>query len=135
MKKREIFNGLCPELSVETIRIIAHETKFVQRVWRKISTEDFVDYFCIESIKGTVSYNDLAAKIAVEEGHNASKQAYYDRVGDDCIMFFQRILEEVMKTKYDTEEIIDTEFARTYKRILIQDSTGQYRYPASSKAV
>jgi len=132
-KKREIFNGLCPELSVEAVRLIAHETKFVKRCWRKISPEDFVDYFCTESIKGTVSYNDLAVKIAVEEGHDASRQAYYDRVDDDCVLFFQRILEEVMKTKYDTEELTDMEFAGTYERILIQDST--IIHPASAKVV
>ena len=121
--KREIFNGLCPELSVEVIRRIAYETKFVERYWKKISPEDFVDYLCSESVKGTVSYNDLAAKIAVEEGHSASRQAYFDRMDDDCILFFKRILEEVMKTKYDTEELTDSESVKGYKRILIQDST------------
>jgi hypothetical protein len=122
-KKREIFNGLCPELSVEVIRRIAYETKFVERYWKKISPEDFVDYLCSESVKGTVSYNDLAAKIAVEEGHSASRQAYFDRMDDDCILFFKRILEEVMKTKYDTVELADNESVNSYKRILIQDST------------
>ncbi len=122
-KNREIFNGLCPELSVEIIRRIAHETKFVERCWKKISPEDFVDYLCSESVKGTVSYNDLAAKIAVEEGHSASRQAYFERMDDDCILFFKRILEEVMKTKYDTEELTDSESVKGYKRILIQDST------------
>lgn len=121
--KREILNGLCPELSVETVRRIACETKFVERCWKKISPEDFLDYFCVESVNGTVSYNDLAGKIAIEEGHSASRQAYFDRMDDDCVMFFKRILEEVMKTKYDTGEITDSEFSRNYKRILIQDST------------
>ncbi len=122
-KKRKLFNGLCPELSVETVRRIAYETKFVERRLKEISPEDFVDYLCAESVKGTVSYNDLAAKIAVEEGHSASRQAYFDRMDDDCVLFFKRILEEVMKTKYDTEELTDSEFAKGYKRILIQDST------------
>ena len=122
-KKREIFNGLCPELSVEVIRRIAHETKFVERCWKKISPEDFVDYLCTESVKGTVSHNDLAAKIAVEEGHSASRQAYYERMDDDCVLFFKRILEEVMKTKYDTDELMDSESVKGYKRILVQDST------------
>jgi len=122
-KKREILNGLCPELSVETIRRIAWETKFVERCWKEISPEDFVDYLCGESIKGTVSYNDLAAKIAVESGHSASRQAYSGRMDGDCVLFFKRILEEVIKAKHDAEELLNTEVAGTYKRILIQDST------------
>ena len=122
-KKRKILNGLCPELSVETVRRIAWETKFVERCCKKISPEDFVDYLCGESIKGTVSHNDLAAKIAVEEGHSASKQAYADRMDDDCLLFFKRILEEVIKAKHDTKELLNTKVAGTYKRILIQDST------------
>lgn len=108
---------------METIRRIAHETKFVERRWKKISPEDFVDYLCRESVKGTVSYNDLAAKIAVEEGHDASRQAYYGRVDDACVSFFKRILEEVIKTRHDTAELPDSWFAGTYKRILVQDST------------
>jgi len=122
-KKRGILNDLCPELSVEVIRRIAWETKFVERCCKKISPEDFVDYLCGESIKGTVSYNDLAAKIAVEEGHSASKQAYSDRMDDDCILFFKRILEEVIKTKHGSEELLPPGFVGAYKRILVQDST------------
>lgn len=122
-KKREILNGLCPELSVEVIRRIAWETKFVERCWKEISPEDFVNHLCIESIKGTVSHNDLAAKIAVAEGHSASKQAYSARTDGDCVLFLKRILEEVIKTKHKTGELLKTDFAGTYKRMLIQDST------------
>jgi hypothetical protein len=121
--KREMLNGLCPGLSVEKIRHLACETKFVERCHRKISPEDFVNHLCVESINGTVSHNDLAAKIAVEEGHAASRQAYSDRMDDDCVLFFQRILEEVMKTKCETKELEGTGVSGAYKRILIQDST------------
>lgn len=121
--RHKMFNGLCPELSVEKVRRIASETKFVERCWKKISPEDFLNYYCYESIKGTVSYNDIAAKIAAEEGHQASKQAYYDRVDDNCVEFFKCILAEVMKTKYDMENLVDTELAKNFNRILLQDST------------
>ena len=121
--KLKILNGLCPELSVEVIRRIARETKFTVRCFKKISPEDFVNYLCGESIKGTVSHNDLAAKIAVETGRRASKQAYSDRTDNNCILFFQRLLEEVIKAKHDAKELLNTKFACGYKRILIQDST------------
>lgn len=116
-------NGLCPELCVETVRRIAFETGFAQRSWKKISPEDFLVHLCVESIKGTVSYNDLAQKIATEENQDASKQAYHNRTNNKSVLFFKRILEEIMKLKFNMDEFTDLKLASKYNRILIQDST------------
>ncbi len=50
-------------LTEELISQIARETGFYKRSPRKINLLDLVEHLCEESVKGTVSYNDLAAKI------------------------------------------------------------------------
>ncbi len=63
-------------LSREQITQLAFETGFCKRKSGKIDPPDFLFHFCLESFKGTVSYNDLAAKIESETGVNVSRQAY-----------------------------------------------------------
>jgi hypothetical protein len=76
---------------------------------------------CQEAARGTVSYNDLAARISSETDGDASRQAFFYRTKEEAIEFFKQILAAVIKQKHrlPNAEIIDLKF----KRILIQDST------------
>lgn len=78
---------------------------------------------CQESIKGTVSHNDLAAKVSCEKEHNASRQSYFYRTKEETVDFFKKILSSVMKHKYQLDINKTLNFKRRFKRILIQDST------------
>ena len=108
-------------LTSEEIRRIARETGFCKRASRKIDVIDFLNHFCEESIKGTVSYNDLAAKIQAATGVSASRQAYGQRIhADVCVAFFQAVLATLILSKLDARV---WKRCRLFKRILIQDST------------
>ena len=80
-------------------------------------------YICQESIKGTVSYNDLAAKISCEQLCNASRQAYFYRTKQEAVAFFEQVLATVMKHKHQVCNLSKTNLKEKFGRILIQDST------------
>ena len=107
MKKRsdpcDLFS--CVGLDRKKIRKLAFETGFCKRHSGKISAPDFVVHLCLESISGTVSYNDLAARVEAQTGIAASRQAYWERTDEPCVRFFQRILEHVMLSKCDPHQI------------------------------
>src|SRR5665647_291779 len=108
-------------LTSQEIRWIARETGFCKRTSRKIDVIDFLHHFCEESVKGTVSYNDLAAKIQAATGVSASRQAYGQRIhADVCVAFFQAVLATLILSKLDARV---WKRCRLFKRILIQDST------------
>jgi len=111
-------------LSPDTIKRIAFETGFCQRRSGKIKAPDFLIQLCLESLQGTVSFNDLAARLEQETGSSASRQAYAQRMGEPCLQFFQRILELVMQhaAAKGVDSLPDLPGNR-FKRILIQDST------------
>ncbi len=83
--------------------------------------EKYLSFLCQESIKGTVSYNDLASKLSCDTNCDASRQAYYYRTKQEAVEFFKQILETVIKQKYHLSDICY--FRSTFKRVLIQDST------------
>jgi hypothetical protein len=113
----------CVGLDRKKIRQIAFETGFCKRKSGKISAPDFVTHLCLESVSGTVSYNDLAARVEAQTGVAASRQAYWERTDEPCVRFFQRILEHVMLSKCDPHLIQSIKRQRRFKRILLQDST------------
>jgi len=73
-----------------------------------------------ESVRGCVSCNDLAAKIQFETGTMASRQAYYKKMSNASLRFFEAILAIIMHSKAYTA--IPSPFQQ-FKRILVQDST------------
>lgn len=112
--------GLTPRLILR----IAYDTGFCKRASGKIDVPDLLRYFCEESIKGTVSHNDLAAKIQAETGVSVSRQACWERINDTaCVDFFKAILEKVMLSKIDSHEGHLLKHGNIFQRILIQDST------------
>jgi hypothetical protein len=113
----------CVGLDRKKIRKLAFETGFCKRHSGKISAPDFVVHLCLESISGTVSYNDLAARVEARTGIAASRQAYWERTDEPCVRFFQGILEHVMLSKCDPHQIQSIKRQGRFKRILLQDST------------
>ena len=105
------------------IRKLAFETGFCKRHSGKISAPNFVVHLCLESTSGTVSYNDLAARVEARTGIAASRQAYWERTDECCLRFFQSILEHVMLSKCDPHQIQFIKRQGRFKRILLQDST------------
>jgi hypothetical protein len=110
-------------LTVEDVLKLAVESGFCKRNSGKIPAPDFLLYFCLQSLEGTVSYNDLAAGIESQTGVNASRQAYHQRMGDECDAFFQRVLETVILSNHQTEDIQQLIEVNQFSRILVQDST------------
>lgn len=122
MSQHEILNHI-KWLSSEEIVQLAYDSGFQKRRSGKIRSVDFFKYFCLESIKGTVSYNDLAAKIQAQTGCNASRQAYHQRMGPDCVAFFVKALAHLMSWKSGSQKNGSVFTNSSYTRILVQDST------------
>ena len=107
-------------LDIESITEMAFCTRLIQRD-RNIKSVDMLVYFITESLKGYVSYNDLAAKIHAETGVMASKQAYHKKINANCIEFFEQVLAVVMQAKIEPEQAPNC--VQRFARVLVQDST------------
>lgn len=111
-------------LNEDLIQEVARETGFSKRSSGKIDVTVLLEFLCEEAVKGTVSYNDLAAKSQVATGVIVSRQAYWERINTDaCIAFFKAILATVMLRKLDQREVTRWRSCTWFRRILIQDST------------
>ncbi len=110
-------------LSRLEIELPAFETGFCKRHSGKIEVPDFLIHFCLESLQGTVSYNDIAAKMETKTGTGASRQAFHQRMNDECVMFFEKVLERVMVSKHPFENTDEVSGMNGFKRIPVQDST------------
>ena len=119
---KNLFKNLSSVLSAAKIRKAAFESGFAKRIWKKISPENYFLYICLESIKGTVSYNDLSEAVGFSTGNYASKQAYWERTNSKADLFMQKILEKLIKEKHDKFDL-KTLAVSGFKRILVQDST------------
>ena len=113
----------CAGLDRDQIRQLAFETGFCERASGKISAPDFLIHLCLQSVAGTVSYNDLAARVEAHTGVAASRQAYWERTDESCVRFFQSILERIMLSKCSADDIQAINRQGRFKRILLQDST------------
>ena len=74
-------------------------------------------------MKGTVSYNDLAAQISNATDCDASRQAYFYRTTDKTVEFFKQILAAVIKNKHQLTDLSILNLRDRFKRVLIHDST------------
>ena len=107
-------------LNSKVVNSIARKTGFSKRGGGKIDATDFITHFCAESTRGTVSNNDLAATLNSETDVSVSRQACWDRIDNECLLFFQAILEVLILSKLEKKTRTLCPF---FKRILIQDST------------
>ena len=107
------------------LRQIAFQSGFCKRVAGKIDPPIFFQYLCEEAVKGTVSHNDLAAKIEETTSVSVSRQACWERINRDdaCVSFFQTVLAELILSKLLLPELDWLKSNGLFKRILIQDST------------
>lgn len=110
-------------LSSNELRDLAFESGFMKRNSKKIDAPDFLALMCLESQKGSPSYNDLAARLDTMYNISASKQAIWKRINEPCVLFFQSVLSRIIKSKISEIEIEAYKACGIYKRIIIQDST------------
>lgn len=111
-------------LQEELIGRIARQTHFTQRASGKISVPALLECVCEEAGKGTLSYNDLAARVQSTTGTIISRQAYWERMNTEaCVAFFQAILARVLLQKLNKREVDGLKSCALFQRILIQDST------------
>ncbi len=89
----------------------------------KIDPAEFFEDMCNLSLEGTVSNNDLAARMQARIGVCVSRQAFSQRMNSGCLKYFQHALEHVMRSKLNFFEGEDKVEPGVFKRILIQDST------------
>jgi hypothetical protein len=106
-------------LSLEKINQLSVQTGFIKRL-RQIKAVEFLVYMIIESIRGCVSCNDLAAVIEAHTGTMASRQAYHQKMSCSCLLFFEAVATVIMNAKGSVSASLKF---RRFKRILIQDST------------
>jgi Transposase DDE domain len=113
------------QISSRELRRIAVDCGFHRRCNGKITAADFVSQMCAASIHGTVSYNDLAARIDSGSGVSATRQAYWARMDESCVALFQLILARVFSAKLDAKQAAASRLSHIspFQRILIQDST------------
>jgi hypothetical protein len=111
--------GISPEL----IRSIAKQTGFSRRNSGKIDPFDFFIHTCILSMKGSVSFNDLAASLELHTPSDASRQAYAQRMDERTLRFFQQVFEKFLHQTASPQTLFDLNPNLPFSRILIQDST------------
>jgi len=78
---------------------------------------------CLESQKGSPSYNDLASRHEAVFNKSATKQAISKKATDSCVLFFQAVLAAIMLSKFSKANVEVIRNIGKYKRILVQDST------------
>ena len=112
-------------LTPEKIQKIAFACGFCARQSGKIKAADVLLHMCAESTQGTVSYNDIAARIEGYTGVGVSRQAYWERFDASCVRFFQQVLAHMIDSKCRARKDIAAELVKVgaYSRILLQDST------------
>jgi DDE family transposase len=124
MKKSD-FLALLKAMNIDADQIekIATDTGFLIRKGT-VEPADILYAICCQSIHGTVSFNDLAAKIDAETDISVSRQAIAKKTGKvSCVEFLKEILALVIISRIDKEEIDSLRKTSKYKRILVQDST------------
>ena len=112
-------------ISPEELNRIAFSCGFCVRRSGKIKVGDILIAICTEAAKGTVSYNDMAARIEDRTGIGVSRQACCNRVDETCVLLFQQVLACLIESKCRARSEFSGEQVQTctYRRILLQDST------------
>lgn len=122
--EKQTFINLLEEIGIssEDISKLALDTELIIRQ-RKLTSIDLLHSICTESIYGTVSYNDIAAKIESENNVCVSKQAVWKKITDKSYEFFEKILAQAIIEKIGNKKISSSRVFCKFNRILVQDST------------
>ncbi len=124
MKKND-FLSLLEAMNIDSTLIekIALDCGFLIRK-SLVEPADLLYAICCQSAQGTVSFNDMAAKIDAELHISVSRQAISKKINKpSCVNFLKKILSLVIMSKIDKDAIEGLRQGCNYKRILIQDST------------
>jgi len=124
MKKSD-FLALLNAMNIDADQIekIAKDTGFLMRKGM-VEPADILFAICCQSTHGTVSFNDLAAKIDADTSVSVSRQAIAKKTGkESCTDFLKKILALVIISRIGKEEIDSLHQAGEFKRVLVQDST------------
>jgi len=123
--KNDVYAWLnIPGLSFSQIRELAFECCFMKRRAKKIDAPNLLALMCIESQKGSPSYNDLVARLETVCDISASKQAMWTRVKkDSCVMFFKAVLAKLIKHRVNQQGKGASMLSGKYQRVIVQDST------------
>jgi len=123
MEKNDFFKLMdVAGINQDLLLDLAFEADLIKRR-RLITPSDILYSICMESTSGTVSYNDLAAKIESKCGVCVSRQAVWKKVTNPCKDFFEKVLELIILTKVNKAEVGMLRHSSHFKRILVQDST------------
>ncbi|EHQ28365.1 IS4 family transposase [Mucilaginibacter paludis] len=110
-------------IGADQIKKIAIDTGFLIRKGL-IEPADILYAICCTATHGTVSFNDLAAKIDAETTVSVSRQAIAKKTNkESCVLFLKKILALVIISRIGKEEIDSLRRAGKFKRVLVQDST------------
>lgn len=107
-------------ISNDTLFELAFESKLIKRR-RVIEPADLLHALCLESLQGTVSHNDLAAKIESASRVAVSKVSIWKKINRNCLVFLKKVFELVIKNKFSKNQHISK--TPLFNRILVQDST------------
>lgn len=120
----DINGALTPHLPMDSERLLelAHQTGFCQRVG-KIHPGVFWETFCREAVHGTLSYNDLAARIEAQGEPSVSRQAVGKKVTPEGFRFFERVLGAALAAHIDVRPLNRLQAEGLFGRIIVQDST------------
>ena len=124
MKKKDFLLLLqSMNITEKEIEKIATDCAFMVRK-SLVAPADILYAICCQSTQGTVSFNDLAAKIDAESCISVSKQAIAKKLNKkSALAFLQKILSMVIMRRIDRDLICSLRNECKYKRILLQDST------------
>lgn len=100
----------------------AYKSGFCQRIG-KIHPYSFWETFCTESIRGTLSYNDFAARLESQGRASISRQAVACKTSKAGQFFFERVLAMAMAAKTDLDGVEQLQAQGPFERIIVQDST------------
>jgi hypothetical protein len=106
----------------DTLFDIAYNTGLIKRK-RAVHPADLLFSLCLESSRGTVSHNDVAAHLESSSDTCVSKVAIWKKINSCCVEFFKGVLEAIILKKVTNQVRHGKNLTPIFNRIIVQDST------------
>jgi len=111
-------------LDAELLHRMALDAEWIRRLPRKINALGLFIAVCSEALRGTASYNGIAAAIDAGGGGAPSRQAVARRMNGACLRLFEDILARAIHFRVAPALVpAGSGFLARYSRVLVQDST------------
>jgi hypothetical protein len=111
------------KMGQDQISAMAASTGFLIRK-KLVEPADLLYAICCQCIQGTVSFNDLAAKMDAGSAVSVSRQAIAKQMNKpSCTDFFKKIFARAIVSKIDKNDIHSIQHNNKCGRVLLQDST------------